>query len=336
MKKYGVGLIGCGKMGATHLEQLYCKENVKICCVCDLNEDRARSFSRRYGAERISTSAKECISSPDIDVVIIATYPSTHLELLKLCIQYGKHVICEKPIAASKEEGETFIRLMREHPECKILIGFILRHHPTYIKVADMIQSGAIGFPIVMRMTQNHHTVDWPRYLSLIKETSPIMDCGVHYLDVMRWFTGEEIVDISGVSARTEADVPEEKYNYGMINVRLSGGSVAFYEAGWSNTISSENVKEFSGPKGCIRIVYRKDRQTHQEEGDLIEYYQYPEKEYHIINVDTPYKPTDSQFDYLISMIESNAPAFPAIEDVEKSFFATLRADEAITQKTKN
>ena len=52
-----------------------------------------------------------------------------------------------------------------------------------------MIKDGAIGSPIVMRMVQNHHTMNWAWYLELIKQTSPIIDCGVHYIDVIKWFT---------------------------------------------------------------------------------------------------------------------------------------------------
>ena len=333
MKKYGVALIGCGQMGAVHLEQIYYKQNVSIRCVCDHDRSRAEDFARRFHAERVETDADACIQRDDVDVVIIATYPSSHLPLLKCCIQNHKHVICEKPIASTKEDGEEFIRLIKEHPECKVLVGLILRHNETYRKVAQMIQEGAIGSPIVMRMSQNHHTKNWGRYLSLIQETSPIIDCGVHYLDVMRWVTGAEITSVNGVSARTEMDVPEGHYNYGMITVTLSDGSVGFYEAGWSNTLSSENFKEFSGPRGTIRIVFAKDRHTHQEEGDLIEYYQYPEQEYHIINLDSCRKPTHLQFDYLVKMIEENAPAFPSVDDVEKSFYWTMQADQIIAPK---
>lgn len=330
MKKYGVALIGCGKMGATHLEHIYYKENVDVKCVCDINRESAESFCRRYNAERAETDSEKCISSPDVDIVIIATYPSTHLQLLKLCMKYKKHVICEKPIAATHEDGIEFVRLVTQNPDVKVLIGHILRHNLTYNKVADMIKSGAIGSPIVMRMAQNHHTMNWERYLRLIKETSPLIDCGVHYIDVMRWFTGEEIVNVSGIGAKTEADVPYGKYNYGLITVKLSGGSVGYYEAGWSNSMSSDNLKEFVGPKGSIKITYRKDRQTHREEGDLIEYYKYPEKKYEIINVDGDRKPTDVQFDYLVKMIEKNAPAIPSIYDVERAFEITLKADSII------
>ena len=331
-KIYGVALIGCGQMGETHMEHIYYKKNVSVKCVCDRSLSRAKEFRTRYGAVRTETDPARAICADDVDIVIIATYPSTHLELLELCLKNKKHVICEKPITTDFENGNRFVSLVKAHPECKVLIGYILRHNRTFNTVADMIRNDAIGKPIIIRMAQNHHTINWERYLELIKETSPIIDCGVHYMDVMEWFTGERITDVSGIGSRTESDVPQDKYNYGLVTVRMSGGSVGFYEAGWSNTMSSENLKEFIGPKGRIKIIYQKDRQTHQEEGDLIEYYKYPEKKYEIINIQSERKPTDVQFDYLIDMIENNTPAFPSIDDVFESFKITLEADRIIKE----
>lgn len=330
MKIYNVALIGCGQMGAAHLDDIYYKENVRISYVCDLNADKASLFKRKYGAEKISTDYKDCIKQKDVDIVIAATYPSTHLEILKSCIANGKHLICEKPITTNFEEGEEFVRLVKENPQIKVLIGHILRHNTTYNKVFEMIRGGAIGFPIIMRMAQNHHTMNWEKYLNLIKETSPIIDCGVHYIDIMRWFTGAEIVNVSGVGLRTDDEVPEDKYNYGMMTVKMSDGSVGYYEAGWANTMSSDNLKEFVGPKGRIRLIYRKDRHTHQEEGDLIEYYKYPEKVYELINIDSNRKPTGKQFDCIVNMIENSAPSIPSIDEVWESFKVAIRADEII------
>lgn len=332
MKVYGVALIGCGQMGAVHLEHIYYKENVCVKCVCDRSIERAEEFKRKYNSERVETDVNKCIESDDVDIVIIATYPSTHLELLKLCIKNKKHVICEKPVATNLDDGKEFCRIVKENPDCKVLIGHILRHNTTYQKVAEMLRAGAVGKPMVIRMAQNHHTMNWDRYLALIKETSPVIDCGVHYMDVMQWFTGEKIINVTGIGARTEDDVPEDKYNYGHVTVTLSGGSVGYYEAGWSNTMSSDNLKEFIGPKGRISITYRTDRQAHQEEGDLIEYYKYPEKRYEIINIDSDRKPTDAQFDYLVKMIEENAPAVPSMDEVLESFEVVLKADEHIKQ----
>jgi len=330
MKKYNIALIGCGHMGETHLEHIYYKENVCVRSVCDINLNRAKEFQRRFGAVSIFTDAEECIRAEDVDIVILATYPSSHLELLKLCLKHKKHVICEKPISRTLEEGREFVRLVRENPDVKVLVGHILRHNLTYQKVAKMIHDGAIGKPIVMRMSQNHHTMDWNRYRRLLEETPPIVDCGVHYLDVMQWFTDAKITDVSGIGVRTEDDLPPGRNNYEMITVKLSDGSVGFYEAGWTKTITSNNMKEFFGPLGSIQLVFAKDRISHQEEGDLIEYYSQTDRKYHTINVQSERKPTDIQLEYLISMIETGVPACPTIDEVFSSFEAALTAEERL------
>ena len=333
MKRYNVALVGCGSMGAAHLDDIFRRDHVKIKCVCDLDEERAINFLRKYNAECYQTDYKEVVRMEDVDIVIISTYPSSHLAILKECLENGKHVLCEKPIANNIENGKAIIELIKSHPECKVLVGYILRHNKTYQKVSEMIKSGAIGFPIVMRMTQNHHTMNWHKYLNLICDTSPILDCGVHYIDVMRWFTGAEITEVSGIGMRTENDVPMGKYNYGLMTARLSDGSVAYYEAGWGNTIAADNLKEFVGPKGRIKIVYQMFRPSNQEEGDLIEYYTYPEKKYETINILCSRKPTGDQLDHLIGMIEGKMEANPSIEDVWESFQWAARADEIIKSK---
>lgn len=160
-KTYGVALIGCGHMGEAHISNIYYKTNVRIEYVCDLDRKKAELFQKKYGAHLTSSNPMECIEDKAVDIVIIATYPSTHLELLSLCLKNHKHVLCEKPIAGSRVEGKEFLRQVKEHPECKVLIGHILRHNATYQKVAQMIQNGAVGKPIAFRMVQNHHTMDW-------------------------------------------------------------------------------------------------------------------------------------------------------------------------------
>ncbi len=330
MKKYTVALLGCGRMGEAHLSEIYYKENVYIKYVCDKDISKAKLFQRKYAASLAVTSADVCIKDKEVDIVIIATYPETHTTLLQACLENGKHVLCEKPIATSMKDSKKFYDLTIAYPECKVLIGHILRHSLTYNRVAELISSGVIGGPIIMRMIQNHHAMDWERYRALICETSPIIDCGVHYFDVMQWFTGEKIVGVSGISQKLSSDLPDGKYDYGMVTLRLSDGSIGYYEAGWCNTTASENVKEFIGPRGRIKIVYADDRLTNREEGDLIEIYHFPERTYELINVKCKRKPTDLQFDYLIEMIEKNVPAKPTLEEALDCCMWTFKADEAI------
>lgn len=331
MKRYNIALIGCGHMGQAHLEHIYSKENVCVQYVCDSDESRARDFQRRFGAKNRCTEAEECISAADVDIVILATYPSSHLQLLKMCLEHKKHVICEKPISRTLEEGREFVRLVKAHPDVKVLVGYILRHNVTYQKVAKMIQDGCIGKPVIMRMSQNHHTMNWSRYRRLLEETPPIVDCGVHYLDVMQWFTGAKVTEMSGIGLRTEDDLPAGRNNYEMVTVKLSDGSVGFYEAGWTRTISANNMKEFVGPLGSIRLIFAKDRTSHQEEGDLIEFYDLKTHTYHSINVLAERKPTDLQLEHLIRMIEQDVPACPSIDEVFSSFEGALKAEGAVS-----
>lgn len=331
--RYGVALIGCGQMGAAHLDDIHCKDNVILRYVCDINKDRAYDFMHRYHAQKFTVDYLECITDPEVDIVIIATYPSTHLMILKECLKNKKHVLCEKPMTTTLEEAEQFAELVNANPDCKVLVGHILRHNITYNRVRQMIQDDAIGSPLIMRMVQNHHTMDWNKYLSLIKDTSPLIDCGVHYIDVMQWFTGSKISSVSGIGLRNEPDVPIDKCNYELMTVTLEDGSIGYYEVGWSNTMSSDNLKEFVGPKGRIRIVYRKDRTSHQEEGDMIEYYRYPEKTYEIININSKRKPTGAQLDWLITMISENAPAKPTMDEVLEAFRLAVKADAIIRKE---
>lgn len=332
---YNVAVIGCGYMGQTHLEDIYLKDTIKLYGVCDLDIEKAKLCAQRYNAYKYSSDPDEFICDAAVDIVIIATYPSSHLELLTKCIKNNKHVLCEKPITKTYEDGLKFKELVDNNPKCKVLVGHILRHNRTYNEVYRLIKEDTIGSPIVMRMVQNHQVKQWNKYQTLIEETSPIIDCGVHYVDVMRWFTGSEVSTVSGVGAKTVSSVPDGKYNHGMIQVTMEDGSIGFYEAGWSLTAPNNNIKEFIGPKGTIKITYQKDRDTHKESGNLISIYRYPENVTEFINVPFNEKPTGAELDHLIKMIEEDVPALPLISDVLKSFYIVCKADKMIVDSIK-
>jgi len=326
---YNVVLIGCGHMGMVYMDDIYMREHICIYGVADVVEERAMLFAKKYNAKSYKSDYMYYMLDENVDIIICATYPSTHLQILKECVKYNKHLLCEKPITTNLDDGKEFVSIVKD-AKIQVHVGYILRYNETYKTVAKMIQNGAIGSPIILRMTQNHHTINWQKYLTLIKETSPIIDCGVHYIDVCRWFTGAEVVDVGGISISTEKDVPLDKYNYGMVTMKLSDGSVAYYEAGWGNTIAADNKKVFIGPNGRIEIVQKENRLSNKEEGDLIEYYNVENKEYKTININCERRPTNAELSHLIDMIENNAPSNPSIDDVYKSFEIAIKADNII------
>lgn len=332
VKQYGVVLVGCGHIGEEHIRDIYYREGIRIVGVVDLDLRRAQDFARKYGAQSFSTEYEPYLSREEVDIVIIATYANMHLKILKECLQKGKNVICEKPLASTLQEGKEFVELVKASPN-KVLVSYILRYNETYRKAAEIIQSGVIGNVKVMRMVQNHHCKDWERYRNLMEDCSPIVDCGVHYMDVMQWFTNSKIVDITGFGNVIDPDLPFGEYNYGVINVRLQNGAIGYYEAGWSKTLSSCNIKEFIGEKGRISIVLNSMRYKDVEEGDLIELYLYENNQYKMINLNSKYKNMWAQMQKLIEMIETDAPAVPTIDEVYSAFETVLCADQVIREK---
>jgi predicted dehydrogenase len=330
MKTYGILLVGCGYMGAVHLENLHKHNRVRIIGVADLQSDKAQEFARKYGAEAWDTDYRNLLMREDVDIVIIATYPSTHLSIAKACIEAGKHILCEKPIAGNIQDAEEFIK-MASSARTKVMVGHILRHNTTYKRVAEMIRGDAIGSPIVMRMSQVKQTRNWETHLALLKDASPIVDCGVHYVDVMRWVTGADVESVSGVGQRLAQDVPENTYNYGMITMKFTDGSIGYYEAGWGHSMPNDNLKEFIGPKGRIRIIYKDQRPKHEQHlGNLIQFEHYPSSTREDINIDYTLKPTGAQFDHFIGMIEGSWVGSPTLEEVYRALQVTILADRAI------
>lgn len=327
MKTYGIMLIGCGHIGREHMEDIYFRKEFSIQAVVDRNMELASEFQKRYGAKICGTDHRRFLADPGIDIVIIATYADSHLAILKDCLAAGKHVLCEKPIARTLVEAREFCRLV-ESADTKVLVAHILRHNRSYQTIAQLIHSGAVGQLRLMRMVQNHHAMNWPRYQRLMQDCPPIVDCGVHYLDIMQWFSGSRITQVSGISTKLDPDAPCD--NFGMIHVRMENGCIGYYEAGWGKNLSAQNVKEFVGETGRITLTLQCNRASDSEEGDLITLYRYDTGEYQTRNIPAKYKDMYAQLRCLVDMIEKDAPANPSMEAVFGAFRAALTANEAI------
>jgi predicted dehydrogenase len=190
------------------------------------------------------------------DVVCICTYTETHADLAIAAMQAGAHVFVEKPLAATVADAmrvvETAVRTGR-----KLVVGYILRHHPSWI--AFIAHARTLGPPFVMRMNLNQQSSGpaWEIHKKLLASTSPVVDCGVHYLDVMLQITDSRPIQVRGMGVRLSDEIDSTQVNYGHLQVLFEDGSVGWYEAGWGPMISETAffVKDVMGPRGAISIV---------------------------------------------------------------------------------
>lgn len=330
MKKYGILLIGCGYIGCEHLKDIYYRPEFEIVAVVDKSEERAALAAKKYNALSYGKDYKPFLSDKRIQIVIIATYPDTHLKIAKECLLYGKHVLCEKPIARTFEESLKFYNMALKS-KCKVQVAYILRHNKSYHKIKELIDSKIIGELKVIRMVQNQHISDWSRYCSLLENCMPIVDCGVHYIDIVRWFTGSEITKVSGFGTKIDEDSP--KYNYTIMNFETENGCQGFYESCWSRNVGAQNVKEFIGTEGRITLTLAKHRGEEITDGDLIRIYSKDSEEYRSICYKSVYKDMYAQILSLINNIENDTPTVPSLEDVFKAQQIALEAEKAILNK---
>jgi len=190
------------------------------------------------------------------DVVCISTYTETHVEYAIAALEAGAHVFLEKPIAETVADCERVIATARRLNKA-LVVGYILQVHPSWQRFTEIART--LGRPLVMRMNLNQQSAGaaWATHKNLLRSTSPIVDCGVHYVDVMCRMTGARPVSVNGIGARLADDITPGQINYGHLQVTFDDGSVGWYEAGWGPMMSETAffVKDVIGPKGSVSIV---------------------------------------------------------------------------------
>lgn len=247
---------GCGNMGASHAKAYHKMPEFEIVGLVSRGEESRTKLSEELGGYPTFSSYDDALEATKPDAVSINTYPDTHAEYVKKALAADAHVFCEKPLANTVEECEE-IKEMVEKTGKKIVIGYILRVHPAWTKFIDLAKT--LGKPLVMRMNLNQQSSGdtWNTHKSLMDSMSPIVDCGVHYVDIMSLMTEATPISVSAIGARLSDELVDGMYNYGNLQVRFDDGSVGWYEAGWGPMMSETAyfIKDVIGPKGAVSIV---------------------------------------------------------------------------------
>ena len=190
------------------------------------------------------------------DLVVVATYTDSHADFAVAAMEAGAHVFVEKPLAMTLAEAGRVVATARRLNR-KLVVGYILRHHPSWRRL--IAEARDLGGPFVFRLNLNQQSTGptWETHKSLMKTTPPIVDCGVHYVDVMCQITDARPVRVNGMGLRLSDEIAEDMYNYGQFQVMFEDGSVGWYEAGWGPMMSEVAyfVKDVISPRGAVSIL---------------------------------------------------------------------------------
>lgn len=270
------------------------------------------------------------------ELAVIATYSDSHADYACAAMEAGAHVFIEKPLATTVADAERVVAKAVETGR-KLVIGYILRHHPSWVRLIK--EARGLGGPYVFRMNLNQQSsgAEWETHKNLMQTTSPIVDCGVHYVDVMCQITDAKPVKVNGMGLRLSDEIAEDMYNYGQLQVIFDDGSVGWYEAGWGPMMSETAffVKDVVSPNGSVSIVEGDKSESsdvdshtavgsllvHRTEGDAV--------------IDLPNEPghqelCDAEQAYILRAIAEDIDLTRHMNDAVQSLRICLAADESI------
>ncbi|WEG18859.1 Gfo/Idh/MocA family oxidoreductase [Alkalihalophilus pseudofirmus] len=260
MGKLKVGIIGCGSIAQKrHLIEYEANNQVEIAAVCDINEQRAYEVANEYKAKAYF-DYKELLTNEDLDAISVCLPNYLHAEVTIASLNSGKHVLCEKPMATSKEEAEAMILAAEENGK-KLMIAHNQRFVASHQRAKKLIEAGEIGKVYSFRTTFGHGgpegwSIDGKGSWFFRKDEAFIGamgDLGVHKSDLIRYILGKEVLEV-GAMVETNAKEDTTVDDNAVCILKMEGGIIGTLTASWAYSPVADNSTVIYGEKGIIRL----------------------------------------------------------------------------------
>lgn len=216
MKRIKVAIFGTGFMGRVHTEALRRLGNIEVVGVAGSSKERAQKFADEVSIERATGDFRELIADPQVDAVHICSPNDLHFEQTMASLAAGKHVLCEKPLASSVEEGRQMLALANEKSLAHCTL-YNVRSYPQAQQMRQMRIAGELG---EIRFVQGTYSQDWLFYDTdwnwriETGKSRTFADIGTHWCDLAEYITG---LPITSICANLETFIKTRKKPKGSI-----------------------------------------------------------------------------------------------------------------------
>jgi myo-inositol 2-dehydrogenase / D-chiro-inositol 1-dehydrogenase len=227
-----VGIIGAGSMGHVHAPawKNLANQGVELAGIQSAHGTHAETLAKQY-AVKTYTSYEALLA--DVDIVDVCVPTDVHCALTLQAAQAGKHVVCEKPIALTVEDGQAMIEAC-DKAGVRLFIAHVLRFVPQYASAQTVVAAGQIGKPAVIRLSRAAYQPrkaqdNW--FIDEARSGGMILDLMIHDYDYARWLAG----DVQRVFAKSARAIrPEAPGDYVLVTLRFTNGAIAHIEGGWA------------------------------------------------------------------------------------------------------
>lgn len=237
-----VAVIGAGSMGKNHARVYYELKEAELVAVSDSNQDTGNFVADQFNV-KCYTDYQKMLETEKPEAVSIAVPTANHLEVTLAAMKAGAHVLVEKPIAATLEEGRTIIKAAKEYNR-KLMVGHIVRFNPAIQALKKKLDDGELGrvFQIFCRRSGP--------FPSRIRDVGVVVDLAPHDVDIMRFLTGMDPIRLyAEIEQRIHTD--HEDMLFGLL--RFPEGVTGALETNW---LTPTKVREILvlGEKGLFRV----------------------------------------------------------------------------------
>jgi predicted dehydrogenase len=261
--KYGI--IGCGAIAQRrHIPECVANPASKLVALADPNQERVEELATKYGAKGY-TDYREMLKSADIDAVVVAGPNSLHASQSIEALSAGKHVLCEKPMATTREDAKAMIEAAKRNGKY-LMIGLNQRLMPPHIKAKKILKSGDLGNVLSFRTAFKHPgpegwSVDAGKSW-FFKKGQAFMgvtgDLGVHKADLLRWLLGQEFTEVAGfISTLDKRDAEGNLIDLddnALLTLKTDKGVQGSMILSWTNYGAEENYTVLYCQKGVLSL----------------------------------------------------------------------------------
>lgn len=197
----GVGIIGAGVMGADHA-RIFARHVAggHLVAISDADQARARAVAAETGARRATGDPLSVIDDPEVGAVLIASPDRTHADFAIACIEAGKPVLCEKPLAPTAAEGMRVVEAELSAGKRLVQLGFMRRFDPGYTEMKGLLDSGRYGAALAFHCIHRNATA--PAHFD---SAAAIVNSCVHEVDISRFVLSAELISVRVFKAKRSA-----------------------------------------------------------------------------------------------------------------------------------
>jgi myo-inositol 2-dehydrogenase / D-chiro-inositol 1-dehydrogenase len=253
-KKIKLGIIGAGRIGKIHAENVANHIGyVEIKAVSDLYADKVKDWAANLGIQNVYADYHQILNDPEINAVMICSSTDTHSQITIEAAKAGKHIFCEKPIDYDLDRIKAALQAVKE-AGVKFQVGFNRRFDHNFKKVRELVQTGKIGDPHIIKITSRDPA---PPSIEYVKVSGGIfLDMTIHDFDMARYLSGSEVVEVytAGAVLVDPAIGKAGDVDTAVITLKFKNGAIGVIDNSRRAAYGYDQRVEVFGSKGSIAV----------------------------------------------------------------------------------